>query len=114
MTDAFQGFDNRLKKISRNRDRMSQGYISRVGKDGLIVFRPQRRQGGFPIKGLAFLTIGFFCFKGLLLAHLGEQVYTTRVAQLGAGTVVEQAGALLMQSDPVSVGIAQKVRPLIQ
>ena len=114
MSNAYQGFDNRLKKIGRKRARMARGYVSKVGRDGLIVFRPKRNEGGFPIRGLALLVIGFFCFKGLVLAHLGQETYTTRVDQLGSGSVVEQAGAFVMQADPVSQFIAQKMRPLVQ
>ena len=114
MSNAFQGFDTRLKRISRNRARMAQGYVGQVGRDGLIVFRPKRRSGGFPIKGLMLLVLGVFCFKGLILAHLGEQIYETRVASLAEGSVVEQAGAFVMQADPISLAIAQKVRPLVK
>ncbi len=115
MTNAYQGFDKRLNRIGRNRARLAQGYSSKVGKDGLIVFRPARRASrGFPIKGLVILALGFFCFKGLLLAHLGEQVFTARVGTLATGSVVEQAGAFMMQTDPISQGIAQYVRPLVQ
>jgi len=115
MTNAYQGFDNRLKEIGRTRAKMAQGYTSQVGRDGLIVFRPARRRGSsFPIKGLLILAVSFFGFKGLLLAHLGEQVFADRVNTLASGSVVEQAGAFMMQSDPVSLGIAQYVRPLVQ
>jgi len=115
MSNAFQGFDKRLNRISRKRARLVQGYTSKVGKDGLIVFRPSRRTSrGFPIKGFLFLAVSFFCFKGLLLAYLGEQTFTTRVDILATGSVVEQAGAFMMQVDPISQGIAQIVRPLVQ
>lgn len=114
MTDAYQGFDNRLYRIGRNRDRMAQGYTSHIGRDGLIVFSPRRRREGFPIKGLGMLVIGFFCFKGLILAHLGDAVYAARVDTLAAGSPVEQAGAFMMQAEPVSLGIAQYIRPFIK
>lgn len=114
MANAYQGFDKRLKKIGRDRARMAQGYTSRVGKDGLIVFSPKRRQGGFPIKGLLMLAVGFFVFKGIVLAHLGGSVYAQRVETLATGSVVEQAGAFMMQTDPISQGIAHYVRPLIK
>ncbi|WP_371226174.1 hypothetical protein [Roseovarius sp. 2305UL8-3] len=115
MSNAYQGFDKRLLRISRKRAKLLNGYTSQVGKDGLIVFRPSRRASrGFPLKGLLILAIGFFCFKGLLLAHLGEQVFTARVDLLATGSVVEQAGAFMMQADPISQGIAQQVRPFVK
>ncbi len=103
MTNADQGFDKRLNRIGRKRARMVQGYSSQVSKDGLIVFRPNRRSSrGFPIRGLLILALGFFCFKGLLLAHLGEQIFSERVDILATGSMVEQADAFMMQADPIS------------
>lgn len=114
MTNAYQSFDKRLKKIGRNHAKLSQGYSSRVGRDGLIVFRPHRRQGGFPIRGLLLLAVGLFCFKGFILAHLGEATYSSRVETLAAGSMVEQAGAFMMQPDPVSLFIADYTRPFLK
>lgn len=114
MASAAQGFDRRLKLIGQKRARLADGYVSKVGKDGLIIFRPKRRAGGFPIKGLALLILGFFVFKGLILAHLGTNTFEARLADLSAGSVVEQTGAWIMQPDVVSQAIAQQVRPFIK
>jgi len=113
MTNAYKSFDKRLTRIGRKRARLVHGYSSQVGKDGLIVFRPKHSRGGFPIRGLVFLVVGFFCFKALILAHLGETVYSQRVDALAAGSVVEEAGAFVMQAEPVSLAIAQLIRPLV-
>lgn len=113
MTNAYKSFDKRLNRIGRKRARMVHGYSSKVGKDGLIVFRPRRSQGGFPIRGLVFLVIGFFCFKAMIIAHLGETIYSQRVDVLASGSIVEEAGALVMQAEPVSLAIAQLIRPLV-
>ncbi|MFK7938593.1 MAG: hypothetical protein AB8B82_04390 [Roseovarius sp.] len=114
MANAVQGFDRRLKSIGKNRARLADGYVSKVGKDGLIVFRPKRRAGGFPIVGLALLILGFFAFKGLILAHLGANTFEARLAELAQGSVVEQTGAWIMQPDAVSQTIAQQVRPFLK
>lgn len=111
MSDAFHDFDVRLKRIDRNHARMARGYSGRMTKDGLIVFRPKRRQVGFPVRGLFLLVVGFICFKGLIIAHLGAATFEQRAAALGEGTYVEQAGAVIMQPDPVSSGIAAKLSP---
>ena len=55
-----QTFERRLQEIGKKRARLADGYVSKVNKDGLVVFRPKRREGGFPIKGLALLVLGFF------------------------------------------------------
>ena len=114
MASAAQGFDRRLKLIGKKRARLADGYVSKVGKDGLIVFRPKRRAGGFPIKGLALLVIGFFVVKGMILAHLGAATFEGRLAALSQGSVVEQTGAWIMQPDVVSQTIAQQLRPFIK
>ena len=114
MSNTFQGFDARLKKIDRNRVRLSNGYSAKVTKDGLIVFRPKSRSGGFSVRGLLFLIAGFFLFKAMIMAHLGGTTYDQRVGALEQGTMVEQAGAFVMQRDPVTVAIAEKLRPFLK
>jgi len=114
MTNSYQGFDARLKKIDRNRARLANGYSAKVTREGLIVFRPKRRAQGFSVRGLAFLVLGFFLFKAMILAHLGITVYEQRVAALQTGTMVEQAGAFVMQNEQVSATIAQYLRPILK
>ena len=96
-------FDNRLKKIVRRHDKMSNaGAVRSVSSDGLIVAKPRLYRPRFPLKGLlAVLVIGFV-FKGFLFAYLGETAYVERVATLQAGSTLEQAGAWVMQADPVT------------
>ncbi|MCR9112353.1 MAG: hypothetical protein NXH84_03715 [Rhodobacteraceae bacterium] len=113
MTNTFEGFDNRLKKIDRNRTRLVNGYSAKVSKDGLIVFRPKRRTNSFSVRGLLMLVLGFFLFKGMIMAHLGGTIYDQRVEALKAGTVIEQGGAYLMQRDPITEAIAIKLRPFL-
>lgn len=114
MGDAFQDFDSRLKTIGRKRTRLAQGYVSQVGKDGLIVFRPKRRKTRIPLRGLFYMAIGFMFFKAVIVAHLGLPLYADRLAQLSQGSVVEQAGAIAMQPDPVSVWMAAYLRPILR
>ncbi len=109
MSNAFSGFETRLKKIDRNHTRLARGYKSRVSRDGLIVFKPVRRQRGIPLRAIVFLVVGFFVFKGVVMAHIGGAIYEQRVAALQNGTMVEKAGAFAMQPDPISIGIAQKL-----
>ncbi|MEO3415567.1 hypothetical protein AAFO92_12995 [Roseovarius sp. CAU 1744] len=110
----YAGFEARLKKLDRKRTRMAHGYKGTVDKDGLIVFRPARRQRGIPLRAIVLLVVGFFVFKGMVMAHTGSAIYDKRVAALNEGTLVEQAGAFMMQSDPITVGIAQYLRPFLQ
>ncbi|OZB15421.1 MAG: hypothetical protein B7X55_09630 [Rhodobacterales bacterium 34-62-10] len=110
MSDAFYDFDNRLRRIHKSRVKLARGYVSVVGDDGLIVVKPKRRRMGFHLRALAFVIIGFLGFKVMILAALGQAVYADRVDTLREGSTVERAGAWVMQPDPVSVMLAQKIR----
>ena len=112
MADTQNEFADRLKLVRRKHVKMAHGYDCKVGRDGLIVFRPKRRKPSFPIKGLVLLAVGFICFKGLVMAQIGQSVYEARVDQLSQGTVFEQAGAFVMQADPVATRIAEKAAPI--
>lgn len=114
MSDAFQGFDSRLKAIGRKRTRLAQGYVSKVGKDGLIIFRPKRRKGGLPLRGFLYLVLGFTFFKAVIIAHLGGPLYADRLAQLAQGSLAEQVGAVVMQPDPVSQAMSGYLRPILR
>lgn len=114
MTDSFAGFEARLKKIDHKRTKLAQGYKGEVTRDGLIVFRPTRRQRGIPLRAIVLLIVGFFVFKGMVMAHTGTAVYDERVTALQSGTVIEQAGAFAMQSEPISIAIADKLRPFLR
>ncbi|RKF14214.1 hypothetical protein D6850_12150 [Roseovarius spongiae] len=94
--------------------RMANGYVSKVGRDGLIVFRPKRRKRPVPVRGLMLLVVGVLCFKGLIMAQYGNAIYDARVADLRTGTTVEQVGALIMQADPISQFIAERAAPLFR
>ena len=111
MSDAFQDFDNRLRRINKSRVKMSGGYVSVVGDDGLIVIRPRRRSGRVALKGFAFLLIGCFGFKAAILATLGDTVYQDRLEKLATGTMIEQAGAWAMQADPLTVMLSEQPKP---
>ena len=107
-------FDKRLKRIVRQHDKMSSsGAVKTVTSDGLIVAKPRLYRPRFPLKGLlAVLFLGFL-FKGFLFAYLGEAEYLERVAALNGGSVLEQAGAWVMQPDPVTVIAADGIATIL-
>ena len=104
---------DRLKKVRRNHTRMARGYDAKVGRDGLIVFRPKRKRRALPVRALLVTIAGFIAFKVLVLMSIGDIAYEERVAALAAGSVAEQAGAFVMQIDPVTQIIAAQLAPLI-
>ena len=112
MANALLQFDKRLKRIERTNRRLSRGFVLKVGNDGLV--SRKARKGGIrlPARGLVFLFVGFFGFKGFLLAHLGPETYGSRVEILGNGTLVEKAGAIIMQADRLTEGFARVLSPI--
>ena len=107
-------FDKRLKRIVRQHDKMTNaGAVKRINSDGLIVAKPRLYRPRFPLKGLlAVLFLGFL-FKGFLFAYLGEAEYAERVATLKSGTVLEQAGAWVMQPDLVTLLAADGIAKIL-
>ena len=63
---------------------------------------------------MLFFAGAFLLFKGFLMAALGFGSYDERVVTLAQGSAVERAGAFIMQADPASVFIAQKIGPVLR
>jgi hypothetical protein len=112
---SYKAFDTRLKGIAKRKTRLERGYKSQVTKDGLIIFRPDRRGKGSPftVRRLLYIALGFLLFKAMIMANLGGTVYEERVAALQAGTIVEQMGSYVMQPDGISQAIAVQLRPFL-
>lgn len=113
MAQANVPFDKRLKRIVRRHERMSNGVVRTVNADGLIVSRPRVYRPRFPLKGLVAILITGFLFKGFLFAGLGEEAYAQRVGVLEQGSVVEQAGAWVMQPDIATLFIADGIKTIM-
>jgi len=113
MSDTFSDFDNRLRRISKSRVKLAKGYVSVVGDDGLIIVKPRRKRIQLPIRGALLLFVGFLGFKAMVLVSLGQPVYMDRVETLHNGTTIERAGAWVMQADPLTVMVADKIRTLL-
>lgn len=105
-------FDTRIKRVRRNHMRMARGYDAKVGRDGLIVFRPRRRKASFRFRSLFLLVAAFLAFKVVVLMQIGVDAYQLRIDRLEAGTAVEQVGAYAMQIDPVTRAVVTGLAPL--
>lgn len=113
MVETRQNFQERLGALGRKHAEMGNGYTTNVRNDGLIVVKPKRQpRRGFPLKGLLALVLGFFVFKGFMLASLTEITYNERIGKLQQGSQLEQVGAYLMQVDPVTQVIADFLDPI--
>ncbi|MEL6451735.1 MAG: hypothetical protein AAFQ19_10780 [Pseudomonadota bacterium] len=114
MVETQAHFHKRLGALGRKHAAMSQGYTTQLRGDGLIVAKPKRakRRGGFPLKGLLLVALGFFLFKAFMLSSMGEITYNERVEKLAQGTQIEQGGAYAMQIDPLTAFLAEYLAPL--
>ena len=90
------------------------GYVTRVGRDGLLTVTPRRARPSFPLKGLLLLVLGFFLFKAFTLAAVGPVTYNERLSSLTQGSVVEQVGAALLAIDPVTQALADMSGPILR
>lgn len=110
----FDEFDRRMRRINRRHSKLSQGYVTAVTGDGLVVAKPQRRSNRGMLRGLAMVVIVMMLFKAFLHAQLGPEAYQDRIDALAAGTAVEQAGAYAMVADPITLWVSSKVVSLVR
>jgi len=107
-------FDERLRRLERKHRAMSRGYTTRMQPDGLIVAKPKRAQVRISGRSMLLFALAFIAFKGFLIANLGELGYEERVDRLSDGTLVEKAGAFVMQIDPLSQFAAEQIGPILR
>lgn len=110
-TTTEKGFDARIRKVQRNHVRMARGYDAKVGRDGLIVFRPRRRKTRLPLRVLLLTVIAFIGFKVLVLMQIGDLAFQARIDAMMSGTVAEQIGGYILQLDPLTRLIADQLAP---
>jgi hypothetical protein len=110
----FDEFERRMRRINRRHTKLSQGYVTAVTDDGLVVAKPQKRRSGATLRGLVLIATVILVFKGFLLAQLGVDAYNDRVDRLAAGNVVEKVGAWVMTADPVTVSISSHLSSLVR
>ncbi|MCB1349711.1 MAG: hypothetical protein R3D59_13445 [Paracoccaceae bacterium] len=111
MSDAnYARFNERLHEIESRHRGTSSGFVRLVERNGILAPAEQSRgRRGLPVRGIVLSLLAFLVFKGILLAQLGAVTYVSRVAQLEAGTIVEQMGAWAMRADPLTLWIADMV-----
>ena len=94
------------------------GLVTVFGGSGFVgtqVVRALARRGlRVPTKLLVALVVLFVCFKGFVLAAIGPTAYDSRLDSLAQGTVIEQAGAWVLQVDPVTQTLARKLGPVFR
>lgn len=117
MVETHDNFVNRLNVLGRKHEKMTHGYSTKVGKDGLIVVTAKRRRylgGGAAIKFLLLVTIGFFAFKVFALTAFGPVTYNDRLSKLENGTIIEQIGAKALVIDPITQKVTGSVAAVLR
>lgn len=112
--ETYDHFQKRLKGLGRKHAKMTRGYHTKVGKDGLITVVTKRPRRNLPFKGLILMAVGFFAFKAFMLAAVGPVTYNERLAELEGGTAIEQGGAKLLGIDPVTNILATFAGPILR
>lgn len=115
MSDAQLQFQNRLRHLERKHHKtMTRGYSTKMRPDGLIVVKPNRAKSRISGRSILLFVAAFILFKGFLIANIGEVGYQDRIDRLKDGTSVEKAGAWVMQIEPASTWVAQKIGPVLR
>ena len=114
MNDQYREFASRLKRIGRRHRKLSDGYVTSVNHDGLIVAVPRRRRIRVPFAGIALLAAGVLALKGMVHAQLGPEVYEARIAGLAQGGRIERFGAWVMHPDPLTLRISEQAAALMR
>ncbi len=111
----LQNFYGRIGRIQNIHD--AGGGFEADGTLGMSYYNARRhrnrRRLGFlgPLALVAAVIVGV---KSVVHATIGQEVYDQRVAALWAGDTVEKAGAYVLQADPVTIAIAEKIRQLLR
>jgi hypothetical protein len=95
-----------MRRITRRHTQLSRGYVTSVNDDGLVVAKPRRKMRRGTLRGVAIVVLVLMAFKGFLHNQLGENAYMARVDGLSQGSMFEQAGAVLMAADPITVWLS--------
>ncbi|MCB2126938.1 MAG: hypothetical protein H6897_04670 [Rhodobacteraceae bacterium] len=109
----MQNFYGRLGRIERTHE--AGGGFEADGTLGMSYYnsrrRPTRRFGLLGPLVLVAMTV--IAIKAAVLATIGPERYEERLVALHAGSSVEQGGAWVLQADPLTVALAERLRAVI-
>ena len=98
----------RIEKIYRR-----GGGFEAVGTLGRSYYTRRPRKP-IPIVGpLLIVAAAVIGLKGMIHAEIGPDLYNARVQALQLGDGIDPIGAFIMQPDPVSLYVSQKLRSLL-
>lgn len=114
MLGGHNSFERRVQMIDRANRKAPKTRTNFVGPDGLVITRRRRSTPAVSPRGVLYLLCGFVLFKAIAVAQFSEAGYTERVEKLKAGTLIEQAGAVILQPDRFSVALGKNIAPFIR
>ena len=104
---ANPDFEKKLRKVVKRHNRLAtSGVVHKMMPDGLVIAKPRVYNPRFPWGGLVALIAAVLIFKGYVHFALGAADFSARADALAGGTLFEQAGALAMQADPVTLFVS--------
>ena len=108
MTDPnMMDFYGRVARIQKAH---KKGYAFEApGALGRSYYHPKTSRRRSFLVPVLFLLVCCFLLKGLIYYAVGPQSYGERVAVLMAGKGVEPVGGWLMQTEPVTLMIADQI-----
>ncbi len=115
MAASFKEFHNRLRSIDRKASSLSEGYVPKVRKDGLIELQPEKKplRKRIPLRYVVGFFGGAIAYKAYLLTKIGEVSYSAKLDVLLNGTTMDKVGATLMKIDPVTRMVTDFVAPYV-
>ena len=108
MTDPnLTDFYGRVARIQRARVK-GYGFEAPGTLGRSYYFRPKARRRSI-VAPVLFLLVSGFLLKGAIYHYVGAQSYHGRVAALMAGHGIDSVGGWLMQADPVTLFVSDKI-----
>lgn len=96
-------------RVARHEKERSMGFGHEAqGTLGRKAFGRAKPQKSFLLP-LFFVALCAFGLKGVILHSVGADAYQTRVERLNAGEGFDRLGGWLMQVDPVTAFVAEKI-----
>ena len=114
MSNKQEMFDERYRKVLKRHRQLSRGYVTRLGKNGVIDHYPIGHYRDAISLKVRILPLGILFFlKACMVTVLGEEAYAAQVAILQQGSFGQQLGGFFMQMDPITWPLAQLLGSVI-
>lgn len=102
--------DDFYRRIARVSTAHAKGFAFEApGAIGRSAYPRPRRSALRHLRPLVWLVMGVIAIKAMILNSIGADVYAARVETLAAGEGFDRMGALLMQADPATLWLADKL-----